>query len=430
MRSGFGTLDLLFGYLSRLRAWLAAIALVALAGMASVYGPGARADDGFTKWLSEFWVDAQAFGISRATFDAALRGVEPDMTLPDLAVPGREERSDKGQAEFTKPPQDYVNKIYLQRLAEKGRSLLATHGATLKAIEGEFGVSGSVLLAIWGRETAFGTERSPHYAIRVLATQAYTGRRKELFRNELLYALKMLEDKVVTPANMRSSWAGAMGLPQLMPSEFYLWAYDFDGDGRKDIWNSIPDALASAARQLQGKGWVRGQPWGYEVHLKGSADCSLEGPANARTIAEWEKLGITRAFGKAFTPEEEALEAYLMMPAGAHGPAFLALENFKVIRRYNMSDLYALFVGNLSDRIAGSGDFEAPWQGIAQIANKDIEEIQQRLSNRGFAVDKIDGRIGSNTRWQIGAFQKAQGVKPDCWPSGEVLKQLRSMASR
>ncbi len=429
MPSTLGQRTLLQRIRRRLPARLLLIPVLVLAGL-SLAVPGARSDDGFAKWLAEFWVDAQAFGISRATFDTAFRGVEPDLSLPDLALSGRQEQSDKGQAEFTKPPQDYVNKAYLQRLAAQGRSLLAANGAALKGIEREFGVSGTVLLAIWGRETDFGSERSPHYAIRVLATQAYTGRRKDMFRTELLYALKMVEDRVVTPADMRSSWAGAMGLPQLMPSEFYLWAYDFDGDGRKDIWKSVPDALASAARQLQGKGWVRGEPWGYEIRLAGSADCSLEGPANARTIGEWQKLGVTRAFGRTFSPEEAAREAYLVMPAGAHGPAFLMLENYKVIRRYNMSDLYALFVGTLSDRIAGGGDFEGPWQGIGQISNKDIEEIQQRLSAQGFAIDKIDGRIGSNTRWQIGTFQKTHGSKPDCWPSAGLLKQLRSMASR
>src|SRR5258706_8106233 len=202
MPSTLGQRTLLQRIRRRLPARLLLIPVLVLAGL-SLAVPGARSDDGFAKWLAEFWVDAQAFGISRATFDTAFRGVEPDLSLPDLALSGRQEQSDKGQAEFTKPPQDYVNKAYLQRLAAQGRSLLAANGAALKGIEREFGVSGTVLLAIWGRETDFGSERSPHYAIRVLATQAYTGRRKDMFRTELLYALKMVEDRVVTPADMR-----------------------------------------------------------------------------------------------------------------------------------------------------------------------------------------------------------------------------------
>jgi hypothetical protein len=220
-----------------------------------------------------------------------------------------------------------------------------------------------------------------------------------------------------------------MGLPQLMPSEYYSWAYDLDKDGRKDIWGSIPDALASAARQLQGKGWVKGRPWGYEVRLPATVDCALEGPVNARTIGEWAALGIKRASGRPFGADELSLEAYLMMPGGSYGPAFLALENFKVLRAYNMSDLYALFVGHLSDRIAGGGDFVTPWQAISQLPARDVAEIQRRLKAQGFAVDKIDGKVGSNTRWQIGAYQKSRGLRPDCWPTAGLMRHLQTASA-
>ena len=215
-----------------------------------------------------------------------------------------------------------------------------------------------------------------------------------------------------------------------MPPEFQLWAYDLDGDGRKDIWNSIPDALATIARQLQGKGWVRGQSWGYEVRLPPSVDCAMEGPMNARPLSGWMALGVTRARGRTFPADQHAAEAYLMMPGGAYGPAFLVLENYRVIRRYNMSDLYAVFVGNLADRIAGGGDFEAPWQNITQLPAKDVEEIQHRLQMMGHAIDKVDGKVGSNTRWQIGTYQRNQRLKVDCWPTAGLLKQLRSAAAR
>ena len=224
-----------------------------------------------------------------------------------------------------------------------------------------------------------------------------------------------------TRDSLNASWAGAMGLTQFMPSEYYTLAYDLDGDGRKDIWGSVPDALASAANQLRAKGWVPGQPWGLEVRLPAGATCGLEGPPNARTVREWIKLGLVRARGQAFPAETLDAQAFLLTPGGAYGPAFLALENFMVIKRYNMSDLYALFVGDLSDRIAGAGTFETPWGDVRQLSARGIEEIQTRLQAQGYAVAKIDGKAGMNTRALVGAYQKANGLKVDCWPSEALL---------
>ena len=216
------------------------------------------------------------------TFDKAFAGVEPDFSIPDLVLPGKVE--DKGQAEFTRTPAQYVNAAYLAKLADQGKALLVKHRDALEKIERELGVQRQFVLAIWGRETAFGAHRSPHYAVQVLATQAYAGRRKDMFRNELIHALKMLEDGILTRETMKSSWAGAMGLTQFMPSEYYGLAYDLDGDGRKDIWNSVPDALASAANQLRYRGWVAGQSWAYEVRLPPEVTCRSEGsgPGEAR----------------------------------------------------------------------------------------------------------------------------------------------------
>src|SRR5690606_12003336 len=207
----------------------------------------------------------------------------------------------------------------------------------------------------------------------------YLGRRKEMFRKELLHALKLVDEGSASLEQMRSSWAGAIGLPQVMPSEFHKWAYDLDGDGRKDIWTSIPDALATIARQLQGKGWVKGQTWGYEVRLPPSVDCSLEGPAYARPLSEWIAMGVTRTFDRRFPEHGVAAGACLMAPGGASGPLFLVLENHRVIRRYNMPDLYAVFVGNLAGRIAGGGDFETPWQNITQLPTREVEDIERLL---------------------------------------------------
>ncbi|HRD76333.1 MAG TPA: lytic murein transglycosylase [Hyphomicrobiaceae bacterium] len=406
---------------------LAKAALVTLLAAQCLVGapPRAMADAAFTAFIEALWPDAQALGISRATFDAAFKGVTPDLALPDLALPGKTET--RGQAEFVRPPRDYLASAFIARLADQGRKLSLQHAQVLAEIERRIGVERHVVLAIWGRETAYGGHKSQHYAIRVLATQAYTGRRKEMFRIELLQALKMLDEKVITIEAMRSSWAGAMGLTQFMPSEYFALAYDLDGDGRRDIWGSVGDALASAANQLKGKGWLTGQPWGIEVRLAlGGADCSYEGPDRTQPIAAWAKLGVLPVSGRAFSASELQLPAYLMMPAGAYGPAFLVTENFLVIKRYNMSDLYALFVGNLSDRIAGGGEFRTAFRDIAQLPTRDIEEVQRLLASAGVPMAKIDGKIGSNTRGEIGRFQRARQIKVDCWPTGELLAHLRA----
>jgi lytic murein transglycosylase len=382
---------------------------------------------GFQRFVQDLWPEAKTYGISRATFDSAFAGVEPDFSIPDLVLPGK--REDKGQAEFTRTPAQYVNAAYLAKLSDQGKTLLVKYRDALDKIERDLGVQRQFVLAIWGRETAFGAHRSPHYAVRVLATQAYAGRRKDMFRHELMHALKMLEDGILTRDTMRSSWAGAMGLTQFMPSEYYTLAYDLDGDGRKDIWNSVPDALASAANQLRYRGWVPGQSWAYEVRLPPEVTCRSEGPPHARPVREWMKLGVARTGARSFPSEALDARAFVLTAGGAYGPAFLALENFMVIKRYNMSDLYAMFVGNLADRIAGGGNFDTPWKEVRQLSASGIEEIQKRLQTRGYEISKIDGKAGMNTRALIGAYQKASGLKVDCWPSEGLLAHLRRNAT-
>jgi lytic murein transglycosylase len=386
----------------------------------------AQTPDGFRRFIESLRSEAEAKGISRRTFDAAFEGVELDLTAPDLVLPGKASSEVKGQAEFTRTPAQYLNATYLVRLADRGRALLVKYREVLERIERELGVPGPVVLAIWGRETAFGAHRSQDYVIEALATQAFLGRRKEIFRSELMWALKLLEDGVRTRENLTGSWAGAMGLTQFMPSEYYALAYDHDGDGRKDIWGSVPDALASAANQLRSKGWVAGHPWGFEVRLPTEITCASEGPPNARTVREWARMGVARARGRAFPDTVLDAQAFIMAPGGAYGPAFLALENFMVIKRYNMSDLYALFVGDLSDRIAGAGTFETPWGDVRQLSARGIEALQMRLQAQGYAIAKIDGKAGMNTRALVGAYQKANGLKVDCWPSQALLSHMRS----
>ncbi|MBX9588379.1 MAG: lytic murein transglycosylase [Hyphomonadaceae bacterium] len=405
-------------------------ALAALAWLAvAIPAPSVSAQDaqGFRRFVSELWPEVQTYGVSRATFDKAFAGVEPDFSIPDLMLPGKAD--DKGQAEFTRTPAAYVNAAYLAKLSDQGKALLVKHRDALDRIERELGVQRQFVLAIWGRETAFGAHRSPHYAIQVLATQAYAGRRKDMFRNELIHALKLLEDGILTRETMKSSWAGAMGLTQFMPSEYYGLAYDLDRDGRKDIWTSVPDALASAANQLRYRGWVPGQTWAYEVRLPADVTCRAEGPPEARAVRDWVKRGVTRTGGQPFPAGALDAQAFVLTAGGAYGPAFLALENFMVIKRYNMSDLYAMFVGNLADRIAGGGNFDTPWGEVRQLGARGIEEIQRRLQDRGYAIAKIDGKAGMNTRALIGAYQHASRLKVDCWPSEALLAHLRAGAA-
>src|SRR5215217_983494 len=259
------------------RALMIRLAAAALLGVLCLQ-PTLAANPGFTQFLESLWPEAEKRGISRQTFETATRGLEPNLSLPDLVIPGRTEKPGGGQAEFVQAPADYVRESSIANLASHAKKLAAEHRATLSKIEQQFGVPGNVVLAIWGRETDFGRYRLPHSAITVLATQAYLGRRKEQFREEFLTFLKLLQESHVR-LDARSSWAGAMGLTQFLPSEFYKHGVDIDGDGRSDIFNSIPDALGSAAKQLLNKGWQPGKRWAYEVHPPKDIDCTIGEPS-------------------------------------------------------------------------------------------------------------------------------------------------------
>jgi lytic murein transglycosylase len=407
---------------------LLAFAWLSFVVVALVFGASqpARADPAFDRFLQSLWPDAEALGVSRRTFDAATQGLEPDLTLPDLVLPGKQDRPPPAQPEFVQTPADYVREATIARLAAQGKKLAEQHRATLAAIEQRYGVPGGVILAIWGRETAFGSYRLPHSAVRVLATQAYLGRRKDTFRQEFLLALKILQEGHVKLADMRSSWAGAMGYTQFLPSEFYKHAVDFDGDGRRDIWTSIPDALASAAVQLVNKGWERGKRWAYEVRAPAAADCSIAQPGVTHPIGDWIKQGFAPARGRKLSAGELKDTASLLMPEGAYGPSFLTPKNYFVLKEYNFSDLYVLFVGHLSDRIGGAPAFETPWSKTAQLKTAQVEAMQRVLTERGFYRDKIDGRAGMLTRAALGAYQKAYGLALDCWPTAAVLQNMQA----
>jgi lytic murein transglycosylase len=399
------------------------IAVILLAIVASV-APACAADAGFTQFIASLWPEAQAAGVSRATFDSETRGLEPDYKLPDLILPGRPATGAPSQAEFVQVPADYLKEASIAALAAEGQRLMAKYRAPLAAIEARFGVPATIMLAIWGRETDYGRYTLPYDAVRVLATQAYVGRRKDTYRNEFILALKIIGDGEVARKDMRSSWAGATGLTQFLPSEFYKHGVDFDGDGRRDIWNSVPDALASAAQQLVNKGWQPGVRWAYEVKAPADADCTLGVPEVTRPIGEWLRAGFVPVRGQQLSAAEQAQPASLLQPEGIYGPAFLATKNYFVIKEYNFSDLYVLYVGHLSDRMISPQPFATPWSASTQLRTADVEAMQRQLTRLGLYADKLDGKAGMQTRAALGAYQKSAGLKVDCWPSEAVLRSM------
>jgi lytic murein transglycosylase len=398
-------------------------AIIVLQAMAA---PSAEAapDAGFTAFIASLWPEAQAAGVSRATFDAETKSLEPDYKLPDLILPGRPATGAPSQAEFVQVPADYIKEASIARLATEGQRLMQKYQPALSAIEARFGVPATIVLAIWGRETDFGRYTLPYDELRVLATQAYVGRRKDTYRNEFILALKMIGDGEVTRRDMRGSWAGATGLTQFLPSEFYKHGVDFDGDGRKDIWHSVPDALASAAQQLVNKGWQPGVRWAYEVRAPANVDCTQGVPEVTKPIGEWLRAGFVPVRGEKLSATEQAQPASLLQPEGIYGPAFLTTKNYFVIKEYNFSDLYVLYVGHLSDRMLSPQAFATPWSASTQLRTADVEAMQRHLTRIGLYKDKVDGKAGMQTRAALGAYQKSAGLKVDCWPSEAVLRSI------
>lgn len=386
----------------------------------------------YGEWLEGLRAEALAKGITAETFHNAMKGVKLDWKLPDLDPPelgegqpqkpkAEDTNRQKQQAEFDRPGR-YFPKKGLDYVTRAGREQKARWKDTLKAIEEKYGVGGHVVLAIWGRETAFGRAKIPYYTVEALATQAFMGRRQEKFREELLIALSILQEGHVTRKDMKSSWAGAMGHTQFLPSDFRNYAVDFNGDGKRDIWGTIPDALASTANFLKQNGWQTGKAWGYEVRLPKDFDCTLEGIANKRTIKEWLDLGVTRTFDRKFLPERLTEQVHLVAPAGTYGPAFLVLDNFEVFRSYNKADLYALYVGHVADRILFAGDFEGSWSRVPSFSRNEMRRLQTKLAKEGYDVGKIDGLMGSRTRSAVGQWQKKLGHKVTCYPPRSLLK--------
>jgi lytic murein transglycosylase len=398
-------------------------------------------DKAFAAWLQALWPDAEAAGISRKTFDANLKGLKLDWSLPQItppdpayaggpSLPEALRPKPRHQAEFD-VPELYFSKGALSSLAATGRGKYKQLGQTLGAIQQKFDVPASIVVAIWGRETGFGAATLPYDALSAIATQGFMGRRPDVFRQEVVAALKIIEEGNATRAEMRSSWAGAMGYTQFLPSDFEKYAVDFDGDGRRDIWNSVPDALASAGNSLHSQGWDGKQTWAYEVTLPKGFDCTEQGPDKARSIAEWVKLGVARVKDRPFPEDKLQDSAFLVLPAGLKGPAFLATNNFSVLKLYNNSDVYALFVGHIADMIAANApvEFAGQWQPVERLPRDRIQRLQEVLVAKGHDVGNVDGLAGFKTRRTIGIEEQKLGLPLSCYPNKTVVDAVLKQAS-
>lgn len=371
--------------------------------------PCAAQEQALPVFLNALWTDAQAKGISRATFDAAMKGF-----MPDRRVIGATKR----QPEYGKPVGDYVNAIVSKRRIADAQLKAHQWARTFDAVEQKFQVDRAVLLALWGMESDFGSEKDRWDVFRSLATLAYVKYRDPYFRNELLVAMRIMQQHNIPREKMVSSWAGAMGQTQFMPSNFVDYAIDFSGDGRADIWSNVPDVLASTANYLRKWKWNSALPWGFEVMVPQDFDYMR----SRATFAEWNVLKVRRADGKPFPVSGQGI---LFFPSGAGGPSFIVTENFDVLKEYNNSDAYALAVGHLADRIRGGDLIKTPWPKDDRQLSRDARvALQKTLAALGYKVNEFDGHIDFDLRDNIRAEQKKLGMVPDGHPTSALLEKL------
>ncbi|WP_447745446.1 lytic murein transglycosylase [Pseudomonas nicosulfuronedens] len=376
----------------------------------------AQPSQSFAQWRDGFRTQALTAGISAQTFDQAFQGIEPD----DSVV-----TADRSQPEFSRPVWQYLESAVSPARVRNGHDRTLENAEVLQRIETTYGVDREAVVAIWGMESNFGQQMGSKSVIRSLATLAYEGRRPDFGRNQLIAALQIVQHGDVPASNMIGSWAGAMGQTQFIPTTYNQYAVDFDGDGRRDIWGSSPDALASTANYLKTSGWQRGQTWGFEVRLPQGFDYSLAEMSIRKPMAEWLHLGVRPASGT--LPSDPQASVSLVLPAGYRGPAFLVTDNFRAILKYNNSTSYALAVGLLADSFKGGGQLAGRWPvQDAQLSRSERIELQQTLTDRGLAPGAVDGIIGANTRKAIRAFQQTIDQPADGYPTPALLRQLRN----
>ncbi|KMM86982.1 membrane-bound lytic murein transglycosylase B [Pseudomonas taetrolens] len=372
----------------------------------------------FSEWQAGFREQALKAGINPLVFDNAFIGITPDMGVI---------KADRSQPEFSRPVWEYLDGALSPLRVRNGQRLLTQNAELLDRIEQRYGVDRQVLVSVWGMESNFGTFQGNKSVIRSLATLAYEGRRPEFAQSQLLAALKIIQEGDIAPGKMLGSWAGAMGQTQFIPTTYETHAVDFDGDGRRDIWNSSADALASTAHYLQSSGWKQGQPWGFEVKLPSNFDYTLADGAIRKSVSEWQQLGVTLPAGSTAPAGAEQLTATLLVPAGYRGPAFLVLDNFRAILRYNNSSSYALAVALLSERFNGGGTIVSEWpKDDLPLSRSERVELQTLLSQRNYDAGNADGIIGANTRKAIRSAQQALGWPADGYPNHKLLESLRN----
>jgi membrane-bound lytic murein transglycosylase B len=369
----------------------------------------------FGNCIAGLWPAAVRRGVTRANYLHVTAALTPDLSIMDKL---------DAQPEFNKSTRDYVDLLVSDERIAQGKQLLAQYAPAFAAVERVYGVQPAIIAAIWGVESDYGALDGDRSVIRSTATLACVGRRQDFFRGEFLAALQILQRGDIPPDRFVGSWAGAFGPTQFMPSSFLRYAVDFDGNGRPDVIDSAPDVIASTANNLRIDGWERGQTWGYEVTLPQNFNYLYANSPRRLTIAQWEGLGLRRANGEPFPRLYD--RAGLLLPAGAHGPAFLMLQNFRVIMKYNPAEAYALAIGLLADRLQGAGPLVHPWPRDEHVLTlTERYEMQELLARRGYKTGPPDGFIGPQTRLAIRDFQQSIGQIPDGFASSEVLDRLR-----
>lgn len=387
---------------------------VALPGWAAESAP----QQDFSAWLGELRAEARGAGISGGTLDAALADLGPLPRVLEL---------DRSQPEFMQTFSGYMNNRMSDARIERGRRLLAEHSALFARLEREYGVPPHYLTAFWALESNFGDYTGGFSVINALATLAWDPRRAEMFRTELMTALRIIDQGHIPAERMTGSWAGAMGQCQFMPSTFASYAVDGDGDGKIDIWNSVPDIMTSAANFLSRSGWQAGERWGREVVLPANFDFALAGTDVRKSVTEWDALGVRRADGSALGQAD--MSGSIVLPAGASGPAFLGYNNFRTIMVWNRSTFYAISVGHLADRFVGGGPIRhMPANEERALARDEVEELQALLNRLGFDTGEPDGVSGPRTREAVRAFQLANDLPADSYVSATLLDTLRVLA--
>ncbi|WP_417840449.1 lytic murein transglycosylase [Terasakiella sp.] len=373
----------------------------------------AQAEVDYQSWLNDFRNTAARAGISKNTLDNTLNGLVPNKRVLEL---------DRRQPEFSLTFWKYLNGRISEKRIQRGRDLLKKHAALFQKVHDKYGVQPRFLVAFWGLETNFGDYTGVFPLIQSLTTLAHDERRSEFFTKQLMSALQVM-DRGDIPFDVKASWAGAMGFCQFMPTTYQAYAVDGDGDGKRDMWKSLPDVFYSAANFLSQSGWQAGETWGREVKLPDGFNLDLTGLGTKKNLSEWAKLGVAKIDGGALPVAD--MQASVILPGGYRGPAFLVYENFRTILDWNRSNFYAIAVGHLADRLVWGGPLQTTQIEETPLSRAQMLQIQARLNDLGHDVGKPDGIAGSRTRKAIKAFQKSKGIPADGYPSIELLDLLK-----